>query len=117
MSEMAKRNIEEANAAWRDTSQYITIPEGEEATLRFYPEEENGIEVKQDTFKGNPSGYKTFYKVVDVDSSNTSIRTFKANRRSSRLINKELENNNWVLRIRHVGSGMDTVYQPIPAMV
>jgi hypothetical protein len=111
---VARRNIEEANAAWRDTSQYITIPEGEEVTLRFCPEEENGIEVKQDTFKGNPAGFKTFYKVVDVSSSNTSIRTFKANRRSSMLINKELQSGNYVLRIKRVGSGTDTLYQPVP---
>ena len=62
--------------------------------------------------QGQPSGYKTFYKVQDVNSSNTSMRIFKANRKSSALINKELANNNIVLRVQRIGSDMDTVYKP-----
>ena len=82
-------------------------------TLKFHPDLEDGIEVKQDTYMGQPSGYKTFYKVVDVNSDNTSMRIFKANRKSSKLINKELAKGNWVLRIKRVGSGVDTIYKPI----
>jgi hypothetical protein len=113
LSNTAKHNIKSANAAWRDTSQYITLLEGEEITLRFFPDDEDGIQVKQDTFKGNPAGWKTFYKVVDVNSSNTAMRIFKANRKSSTLINKELANNT-IQRIKRVGSGTDTLYQPVP---
>jgi hypothetical protein len=114
ISESARNAIDNANAAWRDSSQYITIPVGEELTLKFHPDMAGGIEVKQDTFQGQPSGYKTFYQVVDVNSSNTSMRTFKANRKSSLLINKELAKGNWVQRIKRVGDGMNTMYQPFP---
>lgn len=116
ISETARRNLDSANAAWRDSSQYISIPEGEYSDQEFKPEIEDGVVVKQDTFQGQPLGYKTFYKVVDVNSDNTSIRIFKANRKSSKLINKELAKGNWVLRIKRVGSGIDTVYQPTPVV-
>ena len=69
--------------------------------------------VKQDTFQGEPTGYKTFYKVVDVESANTGMRTFKANRPSSKLINKELSANHYTLRIKRIGDGKNTIYQPI----
>ena len=67
--EIAKRNIENVNTTWRDSSQYITLSAGEETTLRFHPYENDGMIVKQDTFQGQLSGYKTFYKVVDVSST------------------------------------------------
>ena len=112
--EIAKRNIENVNTAWRDSSQYITLSAGEETTLRFHPYENDGMIVKQDTFQGQLSGYKTFYKVVDVSRTNTDMRTFKANRKSSKLINKELSEGHYVLRIKRIGDGKDTLYQPIP---
>ena len=81
ISEATRKAILDANAAWRDSSLYISIQEGDEMTLKFCPDVEDGILVKQDSFQGRPSGYKTFYQVKDVNSTNDNLRTFKANRR------------------------------------
>ena len=43
ISESAKQAIDSANAAWKDSSQYITISIGEESTLRFHPDMKDGI--------------------------------------------------------------------------
>jgi hypothetical protein len=104
--------LQSASNAWRDTSKYITLEVGEEIDLRFHPDIPNGIEVKQDTYMGEPTGYKTFYQVKDVNIENQDMRIFKANRKSTKLINAELARGNWTLRIKRVGSGKDTVYQP-----
>jgi hypothetical protein len=113
LSETAKRNLESANTVWRDSSQYITLQEGEHIDLEFKPDILDGIVVKQDTFQGQLSGWKTFYQVVDINSQNTGLRTFKANRKSSKLINAELGKGNLTLRITRIGSGKDTFYQPL----
>jgi hypothetical protein len=85
---------------------------GEEIDLKFHPDMPDGMLVKQDTFMNEPSGWKTFYQVKHIGSNNTEMRIFKANRASSKLINAELRNGHYSLRIKRVGTGKNTLYQP-----
>ena len=110
--ESAKRNLENASNAWRDSSKYITLELNEEIDLKFHPDITDGVVVKQDTFQGEPSGWKTFYQVTHIGSANQELRIFKANRNSSKFINAELAKGHWSLRIKRVGLGTKTLYQP-----
>ena len=111
-NENAKHNIQYAQQVWKSSSKFISIKEGESATLKFMPELENGVVVKDDTYMGEVTGKKTFYKAVEVSSPNTEVRTFKANRRSSELINDQLMEGNTLLQISREGNGKDTIYRP-----
>jgi hypothetical protein len=111
-NENAKRNIQYAQQVWKSSSKFITIKEDKSATLQFLPELEEGVVVKDDTYMGELTGKKTFYKAVEVSSPNTEVRTFKANRRSSELINDQLMDGNTLLVITREGNGKDTVYRP-----
>lgn len=108
----AKRNIQHTQQVWKSSSKFVTIREDESATLKFLPELEDGVVVKDDTYMGKVTGKKTFYKAVEVSSPNTEIRTFKANRRFSELINDQLMDGNTLLVITREGNGKDTIYRP-----
>lgn len=96
----------------QENSNWIKILLDETKRLRFVLTKKP--EYMEDSYMGQPTGvWKTFYSVIDLNSSNQKERIFKANTASTRLINKALRmSKDLVLDITHEGTGSNTIYRP-----
>jgi hypothetical protein len=94
----------------QENSKWVKISPGEVKRLLFMLREKP--QYKEDTYMGQPTGvWKTFYTVIDINSSIQKEKIFKANTASTRLINTALRESH-LLDIRHEGSGSNTIYRP-----
>jgi len=95
-----------------ENSKWIKIQPDEAKRLQFVLREKP--EYNEDTFKGVPTGtMKTFWKAIDVNSSNQRERIFRTADKSTRLIKEALRmSKDLVLDVTREGIGSNTVYRP-----
>jgi hypothetical protein len=106
LSEKAKENLRRNQLLRNKASMYVTLEDGEEVVLKFEPED---IETMYVQFDGNSKKKLRFqYIVTDKYGDKKKLVVCK---KTSKEIDRYLENGINMLRIKRIGTGLGTTYQ------
>jgi hypothetical protein len=109
ISEKANKNLNRNEEVRRRNSKYIVLVNDESIVLKFDPEK---IDIKQSEFEGKRS-LQFVYAVIEPSDS-TFMRYFSANTRTSKAIDRCLNEGHILLKIQRRGIGIHTQYLVSP---
>jgi hypothetical protein len=107
LSEKARQNLEQNAELWRGESEYVKLEDGETRVLQFNPEKIKQVEGQY--------GLRIQYMVIDPNFSDKGEKKFEAGKQTSRDIDTQLRVGNRLLKIKRLGSGVETKYSISPA--
>ncbi len=109
ISGKVSKNLERNEEVRRRNSKYIVLIDDESIVLQFYPEK---IDIKYSEFEGKRS-LKFVYEVIEP-SDTTFTRYFTANSRTSKAVDRCLNEGHTLLKIQRKGIGIHTRYLVYP---
>jgi hypothetical protein len=107
LSEIAKKNLESNAELWKAESVFIKLEDGETRVLQFNPEKTKQVEGQY--------GLRIQYMVIDPNYSDKGEKKLEAGKIMSHDIDSQLRQGNRLLKIKRLGSGVDTKYSVSPA--
>ena len=103
----AKQNLEKNSELWKAESVYIKLEDGETRILQFNPEKIKQVEGQY--------GIRIQYMVIDPNYSDKGEKKLEAGKSTSQDIDTQLRQGNRLLKIKRLGSGVETKYSVSPA--
>jgi hypothetical protein len=107
LSEKARQNLEQNAELWRGESEYVKLEDGETRVLQFNPEKIKQVEGQY--------GLRIQYMVIDPNYSDKGEKKLEAGKQTSHDIDSQLRQGNRLLKIKRLGSGVETKYSISPA--
>ncbi len=105
LTEKAREILERNEMVRRQDSIFIKMLPDEEILLEFNPEL---VEVTETNFAGTT---KRKLQYVVIDNETKKRKYWTVNHRTSALIDSYPANGQWSLRVKRIGSGIDTRYE------
>lgn len=107
LSEKAKQNLERNTELWRAESEFVKLEDGETRVLQFNAEKIKQVEGQY--------GLRIQYMVIDPNYSDKGEKKLEAGKQTSHDIDSQLRQGNRLLKIKRLGSGVETKYSISPA--